>query len=118
MLLVSLHSHSGQVLMPQQPLAARTRSWMPASIAVATVFLQVLSQSNQCGAQTGAVWSQDTPRQLEEDCSHSSHTIICGLQGNGPHLEGGIGKAHKLREERVRTAKVLVSAVCGWVVMM
>lgn len=118
MLLVSLHSHSGQVLMPQQPLAARTCSWMPPSIAVATVFLQVLTQSNQCGAKTGTVWSQDTPGQLEEDRSHPSHAVICGLQGDGPHFKGGIGKAHKLRQERVRTAEVLITAVCGWVVMM
>lgn len=115
---VSLHSHSGQVLMPKQPLTPCTCPWVPTSIAVATVFLQVLTQSNQCGAQTGTIWSQYTPRKLEEDSGHPSHAVICWLQGDGPYFKGGIGKAHELRQEGVRAAKVLVAAVCGWVVIM
>lgn len=103
--------------MPQQPLAPGP--WVPASsVAVAAVFLQVLTQSDECGTQTGTIRSQDAPRQLEEDGGHARHAVVGGLQRDGPHLEGGVGEAHELREEGVGAAEVLVAAVRGRVVMV
>ncbi|TNN89229.1 hypothetical protein EYF80_000517 [Liparis tanakae] len=90
-----------------KPLAPSSCPWVPCSIAMATVFLQVLTQSNQSGAQTGAVWRQDTPGELEEDSGHPSHAVV-----------GGIRKAHELREEGVGAAKVLIATVRGRVVVV
>lgn len=104
--------------MSKQPLPPCSCSWVPSSIAMATVLLQVLTQGNQRRAQTSAVWSQDPPRQLEQDSGHTSHAIICGLQGDGPNFKGWIREAHELREERVGAAKVLVATVRGRVVMV
>lgn len=87
--------------MPQQPLAPSSAPWVSSPISVAAVFLQVLTQSDQCGAQTGPVGGQDPPGQLEEDGGHASHAVVCGLQRDGSHLKGGVGEAHELREERV-----------------
>lgn len=114
----SLHGHSGQVLMSQQPLPPCSCSWVPSSIAMATVFLQILTQGNQRRAQTSAIWSQDTPGQLEQDGGHTGHAVICGLQGDGPNFKGWVREAHELREERVGAAKVLVATVSGRVVMV
>lgn len=114
----SLHGHSGQVLMSEQPLPPCSCSWVPSSIAMATVFLQVLTQGHQRRAQTSTIWSQDTPRQLEQDGGHTGHAVIRGLQGDGPDFKGGVRKAHQLREERVGAAKVLVATVSGRVVMV
>lgn len=91
---------------------------MPATVAVAAVFLQVLTQGNQRRAQTGAIRSQDSPGELEEDRGHAGHAIIGGFQGDGPDFEGRVGESHELREERVGAAKVLVAAVSGRVVMV
>lgn len=113
-----LHSHSGQVLMPQQPLTPCSCPWVAPTIAMATVFLQVLAQCNQCRAQTGTIWSQDTPRQLKEHSGHPSHAVICGLQGDGPHFERGVRKAHELREEGVGAAEVLIATVGGGMMVM
>lgn len=74
--------------MPKQPLPPCSCSRMPSSVAMATVFLQVLTQGNQRGAQAGAIRGQDAPWQLEEDGGYTGHAVICGLQGDGPDLEG------------------------------
>lgn len=87
--------------MPQQPLAPSPAPRVSSPIAVAAVFLQVLTQSDQCRAQTGPVGGQDPPRQLKEDGGHAGHAVVCGLQRDGSHLEGGVGEAHELREEWV-----------------
>ena len=87
--------------MPQQPLAPAPSARVCPCVAVATVLLQVLPQGDQCRAQTGAVWRQDAAGQLDEDGGHPGHAVVRGLQGDGPHLEGGVGEAHELREEGV-----------------
>lgn len=115
LLLTFLHCHCGQVLM--QTLAPRARPWVPASATMAAVFLQILAQSNQRGAQAGTVWCQDTSGQLEQDGGYPGHAVLCGLEGYGPNLEGGVGEPHELGEERVGATELLVAGVCGWMVM-
>lgn len=104
--------------MAQQPLAARPGPRVPPSVAVATVLLQVLAQGDQRRAQAGPVGRQHAAGQLEEDGGHPGHAVVGGLQRDGPHLEGGVGEAHELREERVGAAEVLVAAVGGGVVVV
>lgn len=91
---------------------------MISSIAVAAVLLQVLPEGDQGRAQAGTVGGQDAPRQLDEDGGHPGHAVIRGLQGDGSHLEGGVGEPHELGEEGVGAAEVLVATVRGRVVMV
>lgn len=82
------------------------------------VLLKVLAQGDEGGAEAGAVGRQDTPRQLDEYRGHPGHAVVRGLQGDGPHLECGVGEAHELGEEGVGAAEVLVASVGGRVVVV
>lgn len=87
--------------MPQEALTPGARPRVRPSVAVTTVLLQVLAQGDQRRAQASTVWSQDAAGQLDEDGGHAGHAVIRGLQGDGPHLEGGVGEAHQLRKEGI-----------------